>query len=259
MLLGYHGFDGRTSPGRYVTLLILFSHETGVSNNQNRILVVEDDSALASMVADFLIAEGFDTVIEGRGDVAAQRIVDEQPDAVVLDISLPGMSGFEVCKTVRSSYSGAILMLTARGDEVDEVVGLGVGADDYMAKPVRPRALLARLKYHLRKQPRHQAAAQPVNIGDLTIDPARRQAVLNGQALSLTTAEFELLWLFAENAGKVLSRSEIYPKLYGLRYDGVDRSLDLRVSRLRKKLGDDPANPERIKSVRGVGYLLSLE
>lgn len=223
------------------------------------ILIVEDDVALASMVSDFLSEEGFETSIEGRGDLAVGRIVDENPDAVVLDVGLPGASGFEVCQSVRARYAGAILMLTARGEEVDEVIGLEVGADDYMAKPVRPRALLARLKTHLRKVSTHSDTAKAIEVGSLTIDPACRKVTLGEVLLDLTTAEFDLLWLLAEHAGKVLSRSEIYPKLYGLKYDGLDRSLDLRISRLRKKIGDDPARPDCVKSVRGVGYMLSLE
>lgn len=230
-----------------------------MSDYQHQILIVEDDAELASMVADFLIAEGFEASIEGRGDNAVSRIINENPDAVVLDVGLPGKSGFEICQAVRDQYAGAILMLTARGDEVDEVIGLQVGADDYMSKPVRPRALLARLKSHLKKQSTQQDTSKPIDVGSLRIDPSRRMVTLGEKELELTTAEFDLLRLLAEQAGRVLSRSEIYPRLYGLKYDGLDRSLDLRISRLRKKLGDDPARPERVKSVRGVGYMLSLE
>lgn len=230
-----------------------------MTTNPHTILIVEDDAALAAMVADFLIAEGFEASIEGRGDLAPERIITESPDAVILDIGLPGLNGFDVCRAVRARYPGAIIMLTARGEEVDEVVGLEVGADDYMSKPVRPRALLARLRGHLRRQPAPADVSREIAIEGLKIQLSSRRVTLNGQPLELTTAEFELLVLLADNAGQILSRSEIYPKLYGIKYDGLDRSLDLRVSRLRKKLGDDPSHPERIKSVRGVGYLLSFE
>ena len=223
-------------------------------------MLVEDDAKLASMVADFLSSNGFDVVIEGRGDAAAERIISENPDAVLLDVNLPGLDGFAVCRAVREDYRGAIIMLTARGEEVDEVLGLEFGADDYMAKPVRPRALLARLRTHLRRgSAEEHANSQPIIIGSLVVDATRRRAELDGKLLDLTTAEFDLLKLLADNAGHTLSRNDIYQAIHGMRYDGIDRSIDLRISRLRRKLGDDPAQPQRIKSIRGTGYQLSGE
>ena len=226
-----------------------------------RILLVEDESRLASMIADFLTPHGFEVLLEGRGDTAISRIVNENPDAVILDVNLPGLDGFAVCQAVREKYRGAIIMLTARGEEADEVLGLEVGADDYMAKPVRPRALLARLKTHLRRvvPTEDDVNSKPITVGSLVVNPARRNAELDRQILDLTTAEFDLLLLLAEHAGRTLSRSDIYQRIHGVKYDGVDRSIDLRISRLRKKLGDDPMKPQRIKSVRGVGYMLSFE
>ena len=223
------------------------------------ILLVEDDAALASMVADFLSPHGFEVAIEGRGDTAVHRIIGENPDAVLLDVNLPGLDGFSVCKAVRSGYRGAIIMLTARGEERDEVLGLEAGADDYLAKPIRPRALLARLRTHLRRATPAERANPPIVIGSLVIDAGRRCVELSGVAVDLTTAEFDLLYLLAQHAGQTLSRKDIYVQIHGMKYDGLDRSIDLRISRLRKKLGDDPATPKRIKSVRGVGYLLSVE
>lgn len=224
------------------------------------VLLVEDDLSLASMIRDFLTNEGFDVMIESRGDVAVTRVPQENPDAVILDVNLPGMDGISVCRTVRSGYSGPILILTARGDEMDEVIGLEVGADDYMTKPVKPRVLLARLRAHLRKRPVDtQAADSSITVGSLTIDSGRRVCEIDGQDVNLTTAEFELLWLLAENVGRVLSRHDIYQQLHGMKYDGLDRSIDLRVSRLRKRIGDDPHDPQRIKSVRGTGYMLAIE
>jgi len=224
-----------------------------------RILLVEDDAALASMVADFLVPHGFDVLIEGRGDTAIARITNEKPDVVVLDVNLPGLDGFSVCKSVRSRYHGAIIMLTARGEEIDEVLGLEAGADDYMAKPVRPRALLARLRMHLRRATPEEQASQPIVVGSLVVDAGRRNVEIDGAAMDLTTAEFDLLNLLARHAGQTLSRNDIHLEIHGVKYDGLDRSIDLRISRLRKKLGDDPAKPQRIKSVRGVGYMLSIE
>lgn len=224
-----------------------------------RILLVEDDASLASMVADFLSPHGFDVSIEGRGDTAVERIVKENPEAVVLDVNLPGLDGFSVCRAARASYRGAIIMLTARGEEIDEVLGLEAGADDYMAKPVRPRVLLARLRTHLRRVTPAEQASKPITIGSLVVDAARRSAEIDGTAVDLTTAEFDLLNLLAKHAGRTLSRNDIYQEIHGMKYDGMDRSIDLRISRLRKKLGDDSAKPQRIKSVRGVGYMLSIE
>ncbi len=226
-----------------------------------RILLVEDDSELASMVADFLEANGIHTEIEGNGAVAAKRIPQESFDGLVLDIGLPDMDGIEICKAVRSEFEGPILMLTARGNEIDEVVALEVGADDYMAKPVRPRALLARLRVHLKRSHGEpiQAPDTRLDIGSIRIDSSSRTMTINRQPIKLTTAEFDLIWLLAVNAGSVISRETMYEKLHGVPYDGVDRSIDLRVSRLRKKVGDDPNLPKLIKSVRGVGYLLATD
>ena len=226
---------------------------------KHRVLLVEDDAPLAGMVADFLNGNEFDVSIEGRGDAAASRILEEKPEVVVLDVNLPGMNGFDVCQRVRDDFGGVILMLTARGEEVDEVVGLEAGADDYMAKPVRPRVLLARLRTHLRRVTPQEATGQPITVGALVVDPSRRTVTIDGQGVELTTAEFDLLKLLAENVGRTLSRNDIYQHIHGTRYDGLDRSIDLRISRLRKKIGDDPSRPQRIKSVRGVGYMLAVE
>lgn len=225
------------------------------------LLLVEDDAELASMIADFLSEHDFRVEVESDGSRACQRILREPFDVVVLDIGLPTTDGITVCRTVRSRFAGPILMLTARGDEIDEVVSLEVGADDYMAKPVRPRALLARLKVHLRRgeSPSPSGLQSRITLGGLTVDPASRSVEVDGAELELTTAEFDLLKFLAENAGQVVSRPRIYQEVLGIEYDGLDRSIDLRVSRLRKKMGDDPNHPQRIKSIRGVGYLLAPE
>lgn len=229
--------------------------------DNHRILLVEDDAELAAMVAEFLMPYGYEVAVEGRGDDAVARILEQNPDAVILDINLPGLDGLSVCRRVRPDYHGTILILTARGDEIDEVVSLELGADDYMAKPVRPRALLARLQVHLRRSSDHESnvPSGPIETGSLRIDPSRLAVELDGAPLQLTTAEFDLLLFLAENVGQSLSRNDIYQRIHGVKYDGLDRSIDLRVSRLRKKIGDDPTNPQRIKSVRGVGYMLSFE
>lgn len=223
-----------------------------------RILLVEDDLELASMVADFLRSHHVHAEIESNGDQAIQVIREGRFDALILDIGLPGTDGLSICRQVRGEFDGPILMLTARGDEVDEVTAFEVGADDYMAKPVRPNALLMRIQMHLRRGdagPR-QTVGQ-LAVDDLLIHASDRSVFLGGREIDLTTAEFELLWTLASKAGQVVERRDIYQELLGIPYDGMDRSIDLRVSRLRRKLGDDPQSPQRIKSVRGVGYLLA--
>ena len=228
---------------------------------KQRLLLVEDDHELASMVADFLTENGFDVVVEHDGKTALSRIQSESFDVIVLDIGLPGMDGISICRSVRADYEGPILILTARGDEIDEVVALEVGADDYMSKPVRPHALLARLRVHLRRagQAGSDTVSTRITVDGLVIDTTNRSVTIEGGSVDLTTAEFDLLWLLAKNAGKVIPRDELYQQLHGVRYDGLDRSIDLRVSRLRKKIGDDPVQPQRIKSVRSVGYLLASQ
>lgn len=229
-----------------------------------RVLLVEDDAKLAALVREFLEANGFDVGVEPRGDLAPARIFTEQPDLVILDLMLPGLDGLAICRQLRPRFSGAILMLTARGEETDEIVGLELGADDYLAKPVRPRRLLARVNTLLRRMDRHppstsvevDSGPRRLTVGRLVVDAGNRQATMDSEVVTLTTAEFDLLWLLASHAGEVLSRDHIYRVLRGMEYDGLDRSMDLRVARLRKKLGDDGKQPRLIKSVRGAGYLL---
>ncbi len=223
------------------------------------VLLVEDDAELAQMICEFLSTHDYAVSIEGDGLRAAHRLVTEAFDAVILDIGLPGTDGFDVCRRVRPEFRGPIIVLTARGDEMDEVVALEVGADDFMSKPVRPHALLARLKSHLRKVDTAAVVDGPdqLCIDDMVINLGARSVELGGRSVDLTTAEYDLLVYLAKSAGKVVDRKAIYIDLQEIPYDGIDRSIDLRVSRLRRKLGDDPVHPTRIKSVRGVGYLFS--
>ncbi|MCP4505389.1 MAG: response regulator transcription factor, partial [Fuerstiella sp.] len=192
------------------------------SDQDFRVLLVEDDQALGAMMRDYLMDEGFEVMIETRGDTAVNRILREAADAVILDVNLPGLDGISVCRTVRRSYSGPILILTARGDDLDEIVGLEVGADDYMRKPIKPRMLLARLRAHLRQSTviGEQNSPAQISVGGLTIDSRQRSFQLDGQPISLTTAEFDLMWLLASNVGQVLSRDHIYQTLNGFKYDG---------------------------------------
>ena len=231
---------------------------------KTRILLVEDDERLAELTAEYLRKNDFEVLIEPRGDIAEARILDERPDLVILDVMLPGKDGFEVCRTVRPFYGGVILMLTARDEDFDQIFGLELGADDYIAKPVQPRLLLARIKALLRRAPVAPAsegaeanAPAQLAFGRFRISQATRSSHLGSDSIDLTTAEFDLLWLLARHAGNILSRDDLLQELRGIGFDGLDRSIDARISRLRRKLGDDPENPTRIKTVRGKGYLFS--
>ncbi|WP_276576704.1 response regulator transcription factor [Endozoicomonas sp. 4G] len=232
-----------------------------VENSETgRILIVEDDERLATLTRDYLENNGLSVSIEGDGGKAVARILEERPDLVVLDLMLPGEDGVSICRRVREHYTGHILMLTARADDLDEVLGLEMGADDYVAKPVRPRVLLARIRALLRRnQPPLEEQGEENNnrltFGPLAVDNSMREAWLNNISVELTSAEFDLLWLLCSNAGRVLSREEIFSQLRGIEYDGQDRSIDVRVSRIRPKIGDDPMHPRLIKTVRSKGYL----
>lgn len=225
--------------------------------NIPRILIVEDDERLAVLTQDYLRRNGLDVAIETDGTRAIRRIISEQPDLVVLDVMLPGSDGLTVCREVRPHYSQPILMLTARTEDMDQVLGLEMGADDYVAKPAQPRVLLARIRALLRRSeatPSHESP-QRLEFGDLVIDNGGRSVMLGDRLVDFTSAEYDLLWLLASNAGRILSREDIFERLRGIEYDGQDRSIDVRISRIRPKIGDDPENPKRIKTVRSKGYL----
>lgn len=226
-----------------------------------RILIVEDDERLAMLIQDYLRRNGLDVAIETDGARAIRRIVSEQPDLVVLDVMLPGSDGLTVCREVRPNYQNPILMLTARTEDMDQVLGLEMGADDYVAKPAQPRVLLARIRALLRRSETVPVVDSPqrLEFGDLVIDNGGRSVTLNDELVDFTSAEYDLLWLLASNSGRILSREDIFERLRGIEYDGQDRSIDVRISRIRPKIGDDPENPKRIKTVRSKGYLFVKE
>ncbi|MEQ6916439.1 winged helix-turn-helix domain-containing protein [Halomonas aquatica] len=226
------------------------------AQEQDHVLIIEDDERLADLTRDYLEANGFRVTVEADGGRGVERILSLQPDLVILDLMLPGEDGLSICRRVRSDYSGPILMLTARTDDMDQVLGLEMGADDYVPKPVQPRVLLARMRALLRRSDPAAAGQETrLSFADLVIDNATREAWLDARRIDLTSAEFDLLWLLASNAGRVLTREEIFDRLRGIKYDGQDRSIDVRVSRIRPKIGDDPNQPHRIKTVRSKGYL----
>lgn len=221
------------------------------------IMLVEDDQSLAEWFSDYLGEQGYLVTLVTRGDIAIELIESDQPDLVVLDIMLPVKDGFDVCKAVRHFYHGPILMMTARDQEMDEVLGLELGADDYVTKPVKPRILLSRIKALFRRAQTNITIRQDKNtlkFGQLLIDANTRKTTLDDTVMPISSNEFDVLWYLA-NAGKVVNRQDLVKEIRGIEYDGFDRSMDIIVSRIRKKLGDDASNPFRIKTVWGKGYL----
>lgn len=230
---------------------------------QPHIMLVEDDMSLAEWFSDYLTEHGYLVTLVNRGDTAIELIKEDQPDLVVLDIMLPVKDGLEVCREVRGFYHGPILMMTARDQEMDEVLGLELGADDYVTKPIKPRAMLSRVKALLRRvNNKEQSLPESKNclqFGQFHLDANSRTTLLNGKRVSISTNEFDVLWYLAQSAGQVVNRNELVKAIRGIDYDGFDRSMDIIVSRLRKKLGDDANNPFRIKTVWGQGYLLVVD
>lgn len=219
------------------------------------ILLVEDNAKLADLLTKRLQKAGYQVSHESQGDKAVFRIVREQPDLVILDIMLPGMNGKQVCQSVRQNYSGNILMLTALEDEQTEVAGLNLGADGYLTKPVADDVLIAHIAALFRRQSRVNAIKN-IQLDALQVDLVTKEVYLIGEKIDLSPSEFELLALLAINHDITLSRDNIMMALRGHEYDGIDRTIDLRVSRLRKLLKDDDSAPRRIKTVHGKGYVL---
>lgn len=219
------------------------------------IMVVEDDASLAEWISDFLIDSGFLVTVANRGDEAVEMIRTDEPALVILDVNLPSMNGFAVCAEIRRFYHKPVLMLTARGDESDEVSGIEAGANDYLIKPVRPRALLARVQSLLSRGETVPADKNSRVFGELQINSESRSVSIAGQPVELSTHEFDLCWLLSENANVVMSREDMINKMRGIEYDGFNRSVDILISRLRKKLGDNDQPPKKIKTVWGKGYM----
>jgi DNA-binding response OmpR family regulator len=224
-----------------------------------RVLLVEDDGRLATLVSEYLQQHEFIVEVVGHGDQALAEFKSGNFDLVILDLMLPGKDGLEVCRELRNIYAGPIMMLTAKSSDIDQVVGLELGADDYVIKPAEPRVLLARARALLRRGEASDNSPTELALGKLSICKTSHHVSLAGQRVILTTQEFDLLWLLACTAGQVLSRDTIYQELRGLEYDGLDRTVDVCISHLRKKLNDDSENPRRIKTVWGKGYLFAAE
>jgi two-component system OmpR family response regulator/two-component system response regulator RstA len=225
------------------------------------LLLIEDDLDLADLLTEYLEQNGFSVEHRSRGDDAERAIQRVKPDLMILDLMLPGANGLDVLRSVRADFSGAIVMLTASQSEVDHVTGLELGADDFVVKPIDPRVLLARIRSQLRRLGAETDLGKPsglFEIGPLRIDSKTREVTCEGEPVTLTTMEFDVIEYLAQRAGTVVDRESLYRDIMETEYDGIDRGMDVHVSRVRKKLSECGFDASRIKSVRGVGYLLAI-
>ncbi|MBL4631707.1 MAG: response regulator [Paraglaciecola sp.] len=222
-----------------------------------QVLLVEDDERLSSLISQYLTKHDFVVRRLSSGQHLLQHIQNSPPDILLLDVMLPGDNGFTLCSKIRPYYHGPLLFMTAKNDDFDQVFGLEIGADDYIIKPVEPRVLLARINALLRRHgdPVSSSHAQhKLQFGQLIIDSSTRSALLKGIDVQLTSHEFDMLWKLAENASTLVDRTTLYREVIGREYDGLDRSADVRISRLRKKLQDNTQHPYRIKTIWGKGF-----
>lgn len=231
----------------------------------NKIVFVEDDPEVGSLIAAYLNKHDIDVIIEPRGDRAEQVIAEHNPDLVLLDIMLPGKDGMTLCRDLRPAWKGPVVLLTSLDSDMNHILALEMGASDYILKTTPPAVLLARLRLHLRQHALAQPANEPAQIknqqtlyfGSLCIDALNRQVLLGQEQVALSTADFDLLWELATHAGVIMDRDALLQNLRGVSYDGLDRSVDVAISRLRKKLHDSATEPYRIKTIRNKGYLFA--
>ncbi|KMV35989.1 two-component system response regulator RstA [Franconibacter pulveris 1160] len=228
-----------------------------------KIVFVEDDPEVGSLIAAYLGKHDINVVVESRGDRAEEVIQREKPDLVLLDIMLPGKDGMTLCRDLRPNWQGPVVLLTSLDSDMNHILSLEMGASDYILKTTPPAVLLARLRLHLRQaQPQNPELLslkphKALRFGALCIDPINRQVTLGNDVVALSTADFDLLWELATHAGQIMDRDALLKNLRGVSYDGLDRSVDVAISRLRKKLNDNATEPFRIKTVRNKGYLFA--
>ena len=222
-----------------------------------RLLIIDDDPKLAALLSEYLGGRGYLVDVAGGGEQGLARAARGDVDLIVLDVMMPGMDGLEVLKLLRREHRTPVVMLTARGDDIDRIIGLELGADDYLPKPFNPRELLARIGAVLRRlgAPADEGGAS-VEVEGLRIDLDRREAWQGGMQVELTTTEFDLLRALMQSAGRIIPREKLMELARGQEYAAFDRSVDVHISHLRRKLGDDPKNPRMIKTIRGVGYMI---
>ncbi|WP_028453595.1 two-component system response regulator RstA [Chitinilyticum aquatile] len=232
-----------------------------------RILFVEDDPELSELISNFLRSFEFTVDVQGDGSQLIDSVRENPPDLLLLDIMLPGKDGLTLCRELREFWGGPIVLLTSLNSDMNQILGFEIGATDYVVKTTPPSVLLARIRAHLRSattQPVTPAGAggqerSTLNFGKLQIDARNRTATYHNEPLGLSTGDFDLLWELASHAGDILSRDHLLKQLRGIEYDGLDRSIDVAVSRLRKKLDDDPNEPRKIKTIRHKGYLFATD
>jgi len=236
------------------------SQSPSPESTSGRILVIDDDAELCKLVARFLSAEGFSVETVRTSTQGVERARSGEHELIVLDVMLPGMNGFEILRRLRSESRTPVLMLTARGDDLDRILGLEIGADDYLPKPFNPRELAARIRAILRRANTKVSAqsSTPMVVGDLELNPSSRSVRMSGNVLNLTTIEFDLLEKLLKSAGRVVGREELVREVLGREFSPFDRSIDTHVCNLRKKVGPYSDGGERIKGVRGLGYLFAM-
>jgi DNA-binding response OmpR family regulator len=222
---------------------------------KQNILIIDDDEKLCVLLKNYLTGFGYAVVSCSHPQAGLKMIHNNQPDLIILDIMLPDMDGFAVCREIRKSFTTPIIMLTARGEVMDRIVGLELGADDYLPKPFEPRELLARIQTILRRANGSYTATSVLRFGALEIFPEKQAATLHSESLDLTTMEFQLLLLLANKRGRIVSRDQIMDDLRGSDWQAYDRSIDVAISRLRQRLQDDPQNPTFIRTIWGSGYM----
>ncbi|GAC1430774.1 MAG: response regulator transcription factor [Terriglobales bacterium] len=228
----------------------------------DRILVIDDDVELCSLVAEYLEPEGFEVEAVYDGKLGLEKALSEEHLIVVLDVMLPSMNGFDVLRQLRKASKIPVLLLTARGEDVDRIVGLEIGADDYLPKPFNPRELVARIRAVLRRTKVADKQTKPlvpeiIRVGDVELDPATRIVLQRGKPVELTSVEFSLLQALLLEAGRVVTREQLVDTVLGRKFSPFDRSIDMHVSKVRKKLGDSDAGTDLIKTIRGVGYIFA--
>ncbi len=221
---------------------------------KTKILIIDDDEKLNRLLTDYFKGFGYETIASTHPDEGLSKIVKDSPDIIILDVMLPDMDGFEVCRTIRKKHTLPVIMLTARGDVTDKIVGLEIGADDYLSKPFEPRELVARIQTVLRRSTTTPTKPE-LCFGDLKVNLEKRTASLSGNDIDLSTTEFQALALLINNQGSVLNRDQILEELRGMECDAFNRSVDITMSRLRQKLKDDPKSPDYIKTIWGAGYM----
>ncbi|ASP55260.1 two-component system phosphate regulon response regulator OmpR [Sinorhizobium meliloti] len=222
-----------------------------------RVLIVDDDTRLSAMLSDYLSGNGYTVHTAATATAGIAELGRRTPDVVILDVMLPDFDGFETCRRIRAVSDVPVLMLTAKGEETDRIVGLELGADDYLPKPFNPRELLARLKAILRRRNGSAAVARTLRFGQMEIDPGSRSVRIDGRECTLTSYQFDLLVALAENPGRTLSREQLMDAVKGEELDAFDRSIDVHISRIRAAIESDPKHPRRIITVRGAGYVFA--